>query len=408
MSQTWKWQAIAAMAALGVAHGADAAGPTPRGGSSPAAAPAPAEALKAFVNAQTAGSWGDLGTASGVTSPTLNSVAWNCTTSCSPFPTAAAIKGDNGPSGILGLWGNAAIDSDDRWLITWGGGHNGYYGNDIYALKFSDLNWHRLSSPSALAVPPSSTAQWSDGSLSAPHDYEQMVYAPGHGLIQGGLSFYGQAALGSFEFYTLVPSTLSLGAVAGWTDTGQAMPAGQHGSTVVGDWDSTSGKVYYNDNLSFGAWSYNPTTNTVTNIANGTFPTDNMSVAIRPGVNMLAAGNGNIASMALSNGAITTPTPSGPTNVKACSAPGLAWDSKRSQWAGYCGGTTIYTLDSGMTAWTARSMTGTAPTCTDATFCSAGAPINGYWGKFRYEVGSDAFLVTLSTADDTFSGKPSW
>ena len=49
--------------------------------------------------------------------------------------------------GITNDWSGGAYDSARNRLIIWGGGHNGYYGNELYALDLDDSALTRLNDP---------------------------------------------------------------------------------------------------------------------------------------------------------------------------------------------------------------------------------------------------------------------
>src|SRR5688500_2675426 len=69
---------------------------------------------------------------------------------------AVAAKTNVGGSikGLMAAWSGGIYDTDRERLVVWGGGHNDYAGNEVYA--FGPLNaaapkWQRLTDPS---VPP--------------------------------------------------------------------------------------------------------------------------------------------------------------------------------------------------------------------------------------------------------------
>jgi hypothetical protein len=100
-----------------------------------------------------------------------------------------------GSAAILNVWNSTTYIPWLDWVIAFGGGHNDYMGNDVYAYKMYDQMWYRISD----AVPPGIQLQnsdeitdpiygelWTDSSKTAvkvgkvtpPHTYCNMVAVP--------------------------------------------------------------------------------------------------------------------------------------------------------------------------------------------------------------------------------------
>ena len=63
----------------------------------------------------------------------------------SVLPSAQQI---GNPANIVDAWNGAAVDAKRNRLIVWGGGHNDYYGNEVYALELSTMSIKRIVDPS--------------------------------------------------------------------------------------------------------------------------------------------------------------------------------------------------------------------------------------------------------------------
>ncbi len=76
------------------------------------------------------------------------------------------------------LWSGAVYDSDRNSLVLWGGGHNSYYGNEIYAFDLTTFSWERVTDPS----PPTDWANCvdilADGRPNSRHTYYNLAYLP--------------------------------------------------------------------------------------------------------------------------------------------------------------------------------------------------------------------------------------
>jgi len=56
-------------------------------------------------------------------------------------------------SGIMNDWAGGAFDTKRDWLYVGpGGGHNGYFGNEVYAFDLNTLNWRRLTDPQPIVI----------------------------------------------------------------------------------------------------------------------------------------------------------------------------------------------------------------------------------------------------------------
>lgn len=53
--------------------------------------------------------------------------------------------GVSGCSSVIAAWSGAAAEIDNNQLYIWGGGHDDYYGNEVYALDLAALRRGRVS-----------------------------------------------------------------------------------------------------------------------------------------------------------------------------------------------------------------------------------------------------------------------
>jgi len=94
-----------------------------------------------------------------------------------------------GQSAVLNDWTGGAFASEEGALgslLVWGGGHNGYYGNEVYLFDLETLLWSRASEPTVGQVPgdPTSfdldqdTCVFYDGQPIASHTYDSSLYIP--------------------------------------------------------------------------------------------------------------------------------------------------------------------------------------------------------------------------------------
>ncbi len=98
------------------------------------------------------------------------------------FPGFTGRYGD--ATAVFYAWSGAAYDSNRHQLIAWGGGHNDYNGNEVYAFPVYGAEvprWTLLTQPSppALTTPTgSSPAENPDGTPASTHTYNTLVVDP--------------------------------------------------------------------------------------------------------------------------------------------------------------------------------------------------------------------------------------
>ncbi len=120
-----------------------------------------------------------------------------------------------GPDAIINAWGGFAYDSNRSDLITFGGGHADYCGNDVYRFRLSTLRWERAGISSQMMKyqlrDTLQTAVPVDGLGNAPptsHMYDQLTFlhVADRMIYFGGHPFWsGQGA--AFLKFPMAPST---------------------------------------------------------------------------------------------------------------------------------------------------------------------------------------------------------
>ncbi len=92
---------------------------------------------------------------------------------------------------VLGAWSGGIADTLRNRLIVWGGGHNDYYGNEVYALNLSakPVTLTRLNNPSPPNIGGQFETALSDGNPNSRHTYNGLTYlaAFDHMLAFGGV-----------------------------------------------------------------------------------------------------------------------------------------------------------------------------------------------------------------------------
>lgn len=153
------------------------------------------------------------------------------------YPAAPSWRGNSGQKSVINAWNGGAFASRFGTLgslIVFGGGHNDYFGNEIYAFDLEQRLWNRVTNPYA-ASRDVLTARYVDGSFPdgsplPPHTYDYVDYHPASnsfvllkGLQQLGVSggAYSGAPAFLFDFGSRTwrrspPAAAAYGS-AGWS-----------------------------------------------------------------------------------------------------------------------------------------------------------------------------------------------
>jgi hypothetical protein len=95
-------------------------------------------------------------------------------------PSNAAWSAVEGQSGVLNDWNGGAFASGlgpHGSLLTFGGGHKGYYGSEVYAFDLGTQRWRRVTNPYAGPFSwPFANGTYPDGSPVPTHTYDYVDY----------------------------------------------------------------------------------------------------------------------------------------------------------------------------------------------------------------------------------------
>lgn len=301
------------------------------------------------------------------------------------------------PAAVMEAWSSGAYDTQQDRLIIWGGGHNDYGGNELYAFDINTLSWSRIWGPSASVPATGGTCNetYSDGNPVSRHTYGGLTYIPSTNsfFAQGG-SLYcgaGSGSIGTWMFNFGTPAwqakntTAPLGT---WTELG-----------VVSAYDSNTGHVFISS-PSLPLWEFNPVANSWTqkSVSAGDRVSGGQTAAIDPTrKKFVAVGRGLVRSWDISTaGQVNSQdlTTTGDTTLLATDYPGFVYDPISDKFVGWIGGSDVYTLDMTTLVWTKKATTGTViPTP---------AASNGTFGRWRYIPSKNAFIGVNSIDQDVW------
>jgi hypothetical protein len=327
----------------------------------------------------------------------LLSVAYN-------GPLAASLTGSSGPSGVMDAWGGGTLDTNNDMLLVWGGGHQAYYGNELYAFSLNTLQWSRLDNPSDISNWNHATTILPDGTPAVPHTYDSLSFIPGKGMLNVALAFSGDAAQSGPQSFIIDPSQLNANSTGVWQPVANS-PVG--GAGTVSAYDPVTGDVFAASN-STPLYAYSPTNNTWALIGDGNslLPDYHMTGAVDPVDRLFVAVGGmsnqgpGLVAYSLTTGNIVHTGFTGDTTMPNGNAPGFVWDSAANLFVGWDGGSTLYTLDPHTWQFTAH------PAAFGNTVVPTAPNNNGTFGRFQYDAADNLFVVVNSADQDVFIYKP--
>ncbi len=290
------------------------------------------------------------------------------------------------PDAIILAWGGAAADTSRNRLIVWGGGHNDYYGNELYALDLTTKAMRRLTDPSPIGSASRCLGTLPDGNPASRHTYGNLVYMPhvdrmfafggAHACINGG--FVNDTW--TFDFST-----------NRWHLMNPAGPLPVYGVTASA-YDPVTQKVFIHDTYGFS--SYDFATNRYTrHIAD--FSTDyHLTAAIDPARRKFVLLGDGVQVIDLDTFATSRlATTNAPAFVTSRQSPGIAFDPVANRIVAWHGGNSVYALDLATAAWT-QVAAGIGP--------NVPAPQQGTYGRWSYFPQYGVFALVNSIDQNAF------
>ncbi|HET6332494.1 MAG TPA: hypothetical protein VFG30_04745 [Polyangiales bacterium] len=325
----------------------------------------------------------------------------------------AQVQGYEGCGGVINDWSGGMADTKRNRLILWGGGHHGYYGNELYALDLNAPEMRRLNDPSSVegidfdsCTPPE---QYGDGRPSSRHTYDGMVLLSeldkmytfaGAGVPCGyGVQYTWLLDLSAIE-------SSKAGQAAPWQNMNPSSHPEKAAYGLVADYDAARKRVVLNDG--YNLWSYDPAANEYA-LLNDSNKTNahidyHMTGRIDPKRDLfIVVGGGGAADGGMQVFDVGEGSDYAQQNwgeqVEGCEgllaaeSPGFEYDAAQERFVGWAGGDDVYSFDP------------------DAKRCSvmvfAGGPkltaSGGTFGRFRYFPALKLFAVVTDPRADAYA-----
>ncbi len=304
-------------------------------------------------------------------------------------------------SSVITAWSGGVADTKRNRLEIWGGGHNDYYGNELYALDLTQNRMLRLNDPTALAAPPECTGTLSDGKPNGRHTYGGLAYVTHRdqmtvlgGAIScraGGIS--ADAWLLDFAKLASTPNSADV-----WHRvTDNVADIGYGGIIGASDYDPVTRRVYSID--SHGDFlSFDPDVPKVSVLDSNGGGGYHFTAVVDPVNRLFVIIGGGLAGAYPLDGS-THPYTEWTSSLTGCDDllnvvyPGLTYDTDEKQIVGWASGAKVFVLDPVAKRCTTRTFSGDAP---------GAPPDDGTNGRFRYFAAMKAFVLVNGADLDAY------
>jgi hypothetical protein len=330
-------------------------------------------------------------------SPVDSTVGWHAlphTDLKSVCPDILEIQAVEGCSAVIADWNGALADTKRNRLILWGGGHNGYFGNEIYALDVERQTMQRITEPStgdALSNLRACPEAYSDGKPNARHTYNGLQYLAKQDLyfvFGAGLSPCGNFSNGVWMFDPV------RAAWAKQNPKSHPNPA-QNGSIPMTAYDPGSGMIYEVEANTGVFWRYDPRADNWTNLGDvAACARLNMTTVVDPIRKLyFCVGNGSFSRITLTGShKATSLRGMRCEGLVTAGGPGFDFDTSQNRFVGWAGGATVYVYDPDSDSCTTKTLLGDP---------GAQQP-NGTFGRFRYFPDLNTFVLVNGWKQDAY------
>lgn len=302
------------------------------------------------------------------------------------------------PSGwsanVIAPWGGAAFDTQRSRLIVWGGGHNDYYGNELYTYEVANERWVRLTDPTSNYATCSDNN--GDGTPNSRHTYNGLAY------IAHADRFFGIGG-------ALACPNGGCGANKTWTYDfagsrwHNMSPSGTIPGTCCGDvcaYDPATGKVYFGDSgawacgsSKYGLYTYDFDNNRWTKLTSDMF-IGGMAIDTKRHILLSMGRTSGYSDVYVTGFDLNLATPvrqtwttTGADAFVTSSVTSVEYDPVADKYVAWRGGA-VYVLDPDTKAWTSNNPGGGPPS-------NVYGVTNGVYGRFRYVPSVNAFIAVV-------------
>jgi hypothetical protein len=339
--------------------------------------------------------------------------------SVDPCPAGnCSYSGNEGQSGVMDDWSGGAFATGlgaMGSLLVFGGGHNGYFGNEVYAFDIATLTWKRVTEPVQNPDCDYDEGELQNGSPCSPHTYDYLDYHPtSNSFVKlGSASDQDRGGLGSPRVHLLnldtktwrrgarKPTFPGVGGEDGYGMTGatSAYDPTRDVFWVLPAYNSRFAKYDPNAASGAGQWTEYNRINVDIDGAAAVDPIRDLFVLIEGRLTQ------SVIVVDLKNPSAdpVTVNVSGDTSFLNNTGPGFEWDPVSQAFVGWVGGTSVYKLTPPATNWktSAWQLTKVNPAAGNAVTPTSVNGNNTY-SRWRYVPALNAFVVVNRNTDNVY------
>ena len=296
-------------------------------------------------------------------------------------------------NGVTEAWNSGVMDTTRNRLIIWGGGHNDYSGNELYALNLNSLTLTRLTDPGLpVADPLVCPASLVNGTQpNARHTYDGIAYIANvdRMFVYGGAISCGGGMSSDLTWtYNFATSQ--------WENRNPTGTKPRQDLGLVSAYDPNTGKVFVHDTLDLYAYTFssNSWQKLTSNNTGIDYHLAGTIDPVRKKFVMVGGGQAWVYDISGSTFVRQALTAGGGSAIVNSGYPGLAYDPNTDRIVAWNGGNTVYSLNLDANTWTAISNFSGGPGAARAA---------GTYDRWSYSPASGVFVVVNSVDQDAFA-----
>jgi hypothetical protein len=326
--------------------------------------------------------------------------------SVDPCPAGnCSYSANEGQAAVIDDWTGAALATNlgsKGSYIVWGGGHSGYFGNEVYAFDIASLRWSRLNEPVNSGSCNYSERELQDGSPCSSHTYDGVEY---HAKTN---SFVIIGALGSHEGITSSPRVHLFNLSSKQWRRGERYPGGGApwgGGTA---YDASRDAFWVLPGFDMPIGKYDPNANSWTTYGRFNIDTDSVG-SIDPTRDLFVVLDGQnqhqlvVVDLKNPNGGGVVVKVSGDTTPLQQGGNGFDWDPVQKVFVAWTGGDAVYTLKPPAGDWRTNNWIWTKVNpAAGNSFKPTARNMNGPWSHWRYVPSVNAWMIVNRNTDNVF------
>ncbi|MFO1436590.1 MAG: hypothetical protein U1F34_09690 [Gammaproteobacteria bacterium] len=279
-----------------------------------------------------------------------------------------AVQQNGFADAIIIAWNGGTVDPIRNRLLVWGGGHNDYWGNEMYALDLPTLSIKRIIEPSPDTFKSNCDSALPDGTPTARHTYDGLTF-----ITHSDRFFATSGSKAPCGFGTTDAWTYDFVGKQWQRKIENGPMQTPFGTMAV--YDAQTKLVYIKDNVGF--FSYNIDTNTFKQLnTEDQFVDYHLSGAIDSKRRKFVMLGDGVQLIDLNTYKMTRMTTSGTPGIATTKeSPGVAYDPVADRVVAWHGGSQVWALNMDNGVWS-QVANGPGPT--------SAAPYQGTFGRWAY------------------------